>query len=757
MKERILGNNLPSSFDQAGRKKWLFKLFGVKGSGNLTARIMGDRYSPTNQETLAVNEKIQAIFNKIAEAKNLGRLLDEIEKGDKNLEFLFDRVDFDVVKDGVRQKWTVRDMFMELIGKNPEDLMKGSAIIPLSEEERAKILGNNETSTNGNGREKPETIESVANFIIKIVEDELDKKINQPVEIGSIIEEQLNKFSLKKTLLMDTLTNKLQKYLTNSEYKAEVMDQHSRYVNVKYFEFVLPKHSVATIKITDINDVKSIFLRFDPIENIVTYLPHILYQKTGLLKITKLSQTAPSKPRPPVVPPTPLAVAIPPNNPPEVGGLGMPRNAETITILNDLTGGKFSVEKWEDYCSGLSAEEKDKWLKTIKPNETLPEKLKNAVDEAHLRCAKVFLESDEATVGSNLTLGREQLNNYDSYLQHVNGNYARIMGENPLLDMWYDLKRNYKSTQDEVKGTTTFTKSDQNLPSWMNNRNGGGRETNASPEERLKYTKFTNIDLHQTKDGKKFIADTDTAFIKRGQQYNDVSHIYQYFKDGDRIVFFAEKEREGIYRNRRIVTKDGNPWGFLGILIDTEGYIINKSREEEILNQRNSAPTQHGVTTRMEPKIETTEQNIQQIMEGFADTPRTEENLKTVLVGLGINNEMKQMHITSLLNMLKEDVKKYRAEYNESIDKIDNSEKGFIHKAMGSISKMYDDADRFQASNHLKNKVNSIDVDINNSLIKVFVSIPKKELRYTKEETIYNLIDWWMGDMKSNNHYDKFA
>jgi len=64
-------------------------------------------------------------------------------------------------------------------------------------------------------------------------------------------------------------------------------------------------------------------------------------------------------------------------------------------------------------------------------------------------------------------------------------------------------------------------------------------------------------------------ADGKTEFLDDELQFNN----------GDRITFFAEKERTGIYKDGKIVeTGTNNPWGVVGILMDVKGYIKNQSK-----------------------------------------------------------------------------------------------------------------------------------------------------------------------------------
>ena len=66
----------------------------------------------------------------------------------------------------------------------------------------------------------------------------------------------------------------------------------------------------------------------------------------------------------------------------------------------------------------------------------------------------------------------------------------------------------------------------------------------------------------------------------------NVDAIESKLNKGDKITFFAEKERSGIWDGKMIVDEKGTKWGTLGILSDKDGFIRNESAIE-----RQSLPT----------------------------------------------------------------------------------------------------------------------------------------------------------------------
>lgn len=75
-----------------------------------------------------------------------------------------------------------------------------------------------------------------------------------------------------------------------------------------------------------------------------------------------------------------------------------------------------------------------------------------------------------------------------------------------------------------------------------------------------------------------------------------IAELSKVFKDGDKVEFFAGKEREGTWDSKRnmIVDKDGNPWGLAG-LFSEEGAYIKK------IEQQKTTPTNEGGET-IKPK-----------------------------------------------------------------------------------------------------------------------------------------------------------
>ena len=94
-----------------------------------------------------------------------------------------------------------------------------------------------------------------------------------------------------------------------------------------------------------------------------------------------------------------------------------------------------------------------------------------------------------------------------------------------------------------------------------------------------------------TRDSLKTIAQKDTALAKKGSEIIDSKKVESQLEIGDKVVFFAEKERKGVW-NGTFIVEDGtnNPWGILGILGSTDGYIKNQSKIDAELKSLREAP-----------------------------------------------------------------------------------------------------------------------------------------------------------------------
>jgi len=95
-----------------------------------------------------------------------------------------------------------------------------------------------------------------------------------------------------------------------------------------------------------------------------------------------------------------------------------------------------------------------------------------------------------------------------------------------------------------------------------------------TPDEKIvNDNTFTRDDMKSVSDG--------TGLAKKGAEVMTTDKVESNLRVGDKVTFFAEKERSGVWDGKSIKDKDGNPWGVMGILADANGWIRNDTKIEE--------------------------------------------------------------------------------------------------------------------------------------------------------------------------------
>ncbi|HQG79354.1 MAG TPA: hypothetical protein PK564_03360, partial [bacterium] len=57
---------------------------------------------------------------------------------------------------------------------------------------------------------------------------------------------------------------------------------------------------------------------------------------------------------------------------------------------------------------------------------------------------------------------------------------------------------------------------------------------------------------------------------------------------GDKVTFFAEKERKGVWDGKAVRDENDNPWGLIGILNSTDGWLRNDTKSIDAVGQGNA-------------------------------------------------------------------------------------------------------------------------------------------------------------------------
>jgi hypothetical protein len=90
---------------------------------------------------------------------------------------------------------------------------------------------------------------------------------------------------------------------------------------------------------------------------------------------------------------------------------------------------------------------------------------------------------------------------------------------------------------------------------------------------------FTRESMNDISDG--------SGLVKKGEVFQNPEKVKSQLSKGDKIEFFAERKRTGVWDGDMIVEDGtGNRWGTIGILADADGYIKNLTKIESELKEK---------------------------------------------------------------------------------------------------------------------------------------------------------------------------
>lgn len=135
-------------------------------------------------------------------------------------------------------------------------------------------------------------------------------------------------------------------------------------------------------------------------------------------------------------------------------------------------------------------------------------------------------------------------------------------------------------------------KSYKAIEKFMNDYIADRRGTTAPVSDNADIEKrntFTRDSLKEISDG--------TGLAKKGTEILNPDKVASQLKIGDKIIFYAERERTGIWDGKTIrEDKSNNPFGILGILSDVNGYIKNQSNiDAELAALEGTKDTEEGL------------------------------------------------------------------------------------------------------------------------------------------------------------------
>jgi hypothetical protein len=118
---------------------------------------------------------------------------------------------------------------------------------------------------------------------------------------------------------------------------------------------------------------------------------------------------------------------------------------------------------------------------------------------------------------------------------------------------------------------------------------------NTSVDSRIGKT-FTREDTNM-------IAIEDSAFQKKGTEIQEPDLVKNQLQVGDKITFFVERERTGIWDGEYIRDEKGQPWGVMGILADTNNWIRVDAEGGSKPNIKVGDPVEQDTLASAKPKV----------------------------------------------------------------------------------------------------------------------------------------------------------
>ena len=186
-----------------------------------------------------------------------------------------------------------------------------------------------------------------------------------------------------------------------------------------------------------------------------------------------------------------------------------------------------------------------------------------------------------------------------------------------------------------------------------------------------------------TKDSLKEISD-GTGLAKKGTEILNPDKVASQLKVGDKITFYAEKERTGVWDGKTIrEDKSNNPFGILGILSDVNGYIKNQSKIDAELDalEGKQTPQQGDIKEGVQELFESNPELANAVYEalGFIDAVQYIDYLKSELEDL-TSNAWNKFEEVQLSNDAEEIVSPYESKIKELKNAIKKEEEKIEYK-----------------------------------------------------------------------------
>lgn len=221
------------------------------------------------------------------------------------------------------------------------------------------------------------------------------------------------------------------------------------------------------------------------------------------------------------------------------------------------------------------------------------------------------------------------------------------------------------------------------------------------------------------------------------------------FKDGDKIIFFAEKERTGTWNGQKkaIIDENGNQWGTTAILSDPDGYIRKNIQANDTENKIGVQSSEsQGENTQQEKPIQ--ESGSQEIKtDRVVQTPQEEEvDPEIAAIQQKLAEDIAETKTRTPFN-LQYRIEKLQLEAATAIREI-QARKGSNPKAVAEkiIFKLDELATQAQGDKRVIPKKAAVDVvdfarEINHPEVQKLVQQYDKEVKKNKGRAFNNLVN----------------
>lgn len=238
--------------------------------------------------------------------------------------------------------------------------------------------------------------------------------------------------------------------------------------------------------------------------------------------------------------------------------------AKTETVINDpAVSPETKVLAEEENVAlneQLESKLKEKPKKTKLDQEIEAENEGTLVSEEEIVTPNETVEETLIEEGGQDALEIESTDAVDVSERAGNGETLVEGNTEPEITTEQSISETVQESKEEIDVTETETQSEDIRP-----ESTTGSNTTVTEE-----VKFTRKDLEE-------LSESDSPLSRKGDIIINTALVGSKLPKGEKVTFFAEKERTGTWDGKSII-EDGtnNPWGLVGILADNKGWVKAK-------------------------------------------------------------------------------------------------------------------------------------------------------------------------------------